>query len=58
MTNAANQETIRRTVPIYRLYDLNTNEWIRRATEEERRESDAAGPSGAIQVDGRSCYVY
>lgn len=42
------------------LYDYGTGEYLRRATEDEADRSRKAtewGQSGAIEVDGRTCYV-
>lgn len=39
------------------LYDSDTAEVIREATEAEAIESALAGPEGHILVDGRRCYV-
>lgn len=39
------------------LYDYRTGEELRPATPEEYAASIAAGPEGAIDVDGRVCYV-
>jgi hypothetical protein len=40
------------------LYDSETNERIREATEAEAEESFGCGqPEGHIEVDGRRCYV-
>lgn len=39
------------------LYDSDTAEVIREATDAEAIESALAGPEGHIMVDGRRCYV-
>jgi hypothetical protein len=39
------------------LHNLATGEFIRRATEAEADASEAVGDTGAILVDGISCYV-
>jgi hypothetical protein len=39
------------------LYDYDTAEAIRNATDGELAASIAAGPQGIITVDGRDCYV-
>ncbi len=39
------------------LHNLATGELIRPATEAEAKASEAAGDTGAILVDGITCYV-
>lgn len=52
-------EALVATEVAYWLTDINTTERIRLATPEEVEESysRSAGPTGAISVDGRTCYV-
>lgn len=40
-----------------KLYNSNTSEFIRNATDEETIDSLNAGPEGHIKVDGITCYV-
>jgi hypothetical protein len=61
-SSVSEQDAIRKAADIidcfdYDLLDYGTADYIRKATIREYYESIAAGPTGVISVDGRSCYV-